>query len=158
MPCHAGLHNSLNRRPVLLVGEDDSLPVNDSHKTWDFGIDRGQRALRLFIYLSLNYAPHANNLKNCNLVSWEAHIPFDLWSIRFGIWPERVVITIETSLGSEHSCLTCWLFVFWSWFKGSLTRDFWLQVFFMNQCPPGPQVFHWGRFEFFRKFAEIFAN
>jgi hypothetical protein len=42
--------------------------------------------------------------------------------------------------------------------KGSLTRDFRLQVFFMNQCPPGPQVFHWGRFEFFRKFAEIFAN
>ncbi len=28
----------------------------------------------------------------------------------------------------------------------------------MNQCPPGPQVFHWGRFEFFPKFAEIFAN
>jgi hypothetical protein len=43
-------------------------------------------------------------------------------------------------------------------FKGSLTRDFRLQVFFMNQCPPGPQVFQWGRFEFFRKFAEIFAN
>jgi len=43
-------------------------------------------------------------------------------------------------------------------FKGSLTRDFRLQVFFMNQCPPGPQVFHWSHFEFFRKFAEIFAN
>ncbi len=42
--------------------------------------------------------------------------------------------------------------------KGSLTRDFRLQVFFMNQRPPGPQVFHRGRFEFFRKFAEIFAN
>ncbi len=28
----------------------------------------------------------------------------------------------------------------------------------MNLCPPGPQVFHWGPFEFFRKFAEIFAN
>jgi hypothetical protein len=42
--------------------------------------------------------------------------------------------------------------------KGSLTRDFRLQVFFMNQCPPGPQVFHWSHFEFFRKFAEIFAN
>jgi hypothetical protein len=28
----------------------------------------------------------------------------------------------------------------------------------MNQCPPGPQVFCWGRLEFFRKFAEIFAN
>jgi hypothetical protein len=42
--------------------------------------------------------------------------------------------------------------------KGSLKRDFRLQVFFMNQCPPGPQVFHWGHFEFFRNFAEIFAN
>jgi hypothetical protein len=42
--------------------------------------------------------------------------------------------------------------------KGSLTRDFRLQVFVMNQCPPGPQVFHWGRFEFFQKFAEIFAG
>jgi hypothetical protein len=28
----------------------------------------------------------------------------------------------------------------------------------MNQCPPGPQVFCWSHFEFFRKFAEIFAN
>jgi hypothetical protein len=28
----------------------------------------------------------------------------------------------------------------------------------MNLCPSGPQVFHWGRFEFFRKFSEIFAN
>ncbi len=44
-------------------------------------------------------------------------------------------------------------------FKGSLTRDFRLQqVFFMNQCPSGPQEFHWGHFEFFRKFAEIYAN
>jgi hypothetical protein len=42
--------------------------------------------------------------------------------------------------------------------KGSLTRDFRLQVFFMNQCPPGPQVFHWGHLELFLKFAEIFAN
>jgi hypothetical protein len=25
-------------------------------------------------------------------------------------------------------------------FKGCLTRDFRLQVFFINQCPPGPQV------------------
>ncbi len=35
--------------------------------------------------------------------------------------------------------------------KGSLTRDFRLQVFFMNQCPRGPQVFQWGRFKFFLK-------
>ncbi len=28
----------------------------------------------------------------------------------------------------------------------------------MNKWPPGPQVFHWVLFEFFQKFAEIFAN
>ncbi len=33
-----------------------------------------------------------------------------------------------------------------------------LLVFFMNQFPPGPRVFHLDRFEFFRKFAEIFAS
>jgi hypothetical protein len=43
-------------------------------------------------------------------------------------------------------------------FQGSLTLDFRFQVFFMNLCPPGPQVFHWSRSEFFRKFADIFAN
>ena len=31
-------------------------------------------------------------------------------------------------------------------------------VFFMNQFPPSPRVFHLDRFEFFRKFAEIFAS
>jgi hypothetical protein len=28
----------------------------------------------------------------------------------------------------------------------------------MNQCTPVPQVFPWGRFEFFQKYSEIFAN
>ncbi len=27
----------------------------------------------------------------------------------------------------------------------------------MNQFPPGSWVYHWGRFDFFRKFMEIFA-
>ncbi len=43
-------------------------------------------------------------------------------------------------------------------FKGSLTRDFRLQVFFINQCPPGLWVSHWDHFKFFRKFVEIFVN
>ena len=42
--------------------------------------------------------------------------------------------------------------------NGSLTRDFQSLFFLMNQCPPGTQVFQWGRFEFLRTFAEIFAN
>ncbi len=33
-----------------------------------------------------------------------------------------------------------------------------LLVFFMNQFPPRPTVFHLDRFEFFLKFAEIFAS
>ena len=42
--------------------------------------------------------------------------------------------------------------------KGTVSRDFLLLVFFMNQFPPSPRVFHLNRFEFFRKFAEIFAS
>ncbi len=41
-----------------------------------------------------------------------------------------------------------------------MSRDFLLLVFFMNQFPPSPMlstVYHKGRFEFFRKFAEIFT-
>ncbi len=41
--------------------------------------------------------------------------------------------------------------------KWTVSRDFFLQVLFMNQFPPSPRVFHLDRFEFFRKFAEIFA-
>ena len=41
--------------------------------------------------------------------------------------------------------------------KGTVSRDFLLLVFLMNQFPPSPRVLHWDRFEFFRKFAEIFA-
>jgi hypothetical protein len=43
-------------------------------------------------------------------------------------------------------------------FKGTVSRDFLLLVFCMHQFPPSPRVFHLDRFEFFRKFAEIFAS
>jgi hypothetical protein len=43
-------------------------------------------------------------------------------------------------------------------FKGTVSRNFLLLVFFMNQFPPNPRVFHLDRFKFFRKFAEIFAS
>ncbi len=41
--------------------------------------------------------------------------------------------------------------------KGTVSRDFRLLVFFMNQFPPSTQVYPYGHFKFFRKFAEIFA-
>jgi hypothetical protein len=41
--------------------------------------------------------------------------------------------------------------------KGTLSRDFRLLVFFMDQFPPSIGVYHYGHFEFFRKIAEIFA-
>jgi hypothetical protein len=42
--------------------------------------------------------------------------------------------------------------------KGTVSRDFLLLVFFMHQFPPSPRVFRLDHFEFFRKFAEIFAS
>jgi hypothetical protein len=39
--------------------------------------------------------------------------------------------------------------------KGGLARDFRVQVFFINQFPPGPWVSYWGPCEFLRKFAKI---
>ncbi len=39
-----------------------------------------------------------------------------------------------------------------------MSRDFLTLVYFINQFPPSPRVFHWDRFEFFQKFAEIFAS
>ncbi len=42
--------------------------------------------------------------------------------------------------------------------KGSLTRDFRLQVFFMSHFSRGPWVSLWGHFEFLPKLAEIFAT
>jgi hypothetical protein len=37
--------------------------------------------------------------------------------------------------------------------KGTVSQDFLLLVFFLNQFPPSPRVFHLDRFEFFRKFV-----
>jgi hypothetical protein len=42
--------------------------------------------------------------------------------------------------------------------KGTVLRDFLLLVFFMDQFPPSPRVFHLDRFEFFQIFTEIFAR
>jgi hypothetical protein len=52
------LHNSLKLRPEPLAGEDDSLPVNVGNYLWDLGLERGQGIMRLFIDLSLNFAPN----------------------------------------------------------------------------------------------------
>jgi hypothetical protein len=39
-----------------------------------------------------------------------------------------------------------------------VSRDFFASGFFLNQFSPSPRVFHLDRFEYFRKFAEIFAS
>ncbi len=44
------------------------------------------------------------------------------------------------------------------WTVLTVSRDFLLLVFFMNQFPPSSRVSHQNRFEFFRKFSEIFAS
>ncbi len=40
----------------------------------------------------------------------------------------------------------------------TVSQDFLLLVFLMNQFPPSPRVFRWDRFKFLQKFAEIFAS
>jgi hypothetical protein len=54
------------------------------------------------------------------------------------------------SIGSLHSTV--------HYIKGTVSRDFLLLVFFMNQFPPSPRILHLDRFEFFRKIAEIFES
>jgi hypothetical protein len=49
------------------------------------------------------------------------------------------------------------LFLLVLYLKGTVSRDFRLLVFFMNQFPPSIRVYHYGHFKFFRKFAGIFA-
>jgi hypothetical protein len=60
-------------------------------------------------------------------------------------WVEPVLKSVKKGRFFTNACSNLQIF------KGSLTRDFRLQVFFMKQCPPGPQVFHWSLFEMFSK-------
>jgi hypothetical protein len=53
-----GLHNSLNPRLDTLASWDDNLPVNSGHYNQDLGIVGGQGVMRVFIDISLNFAPH----------------------------------------------------------------------------------------------------
>ncbi len=53
-----GIHNSLNPRPELLIGGDDGLPVHVSLYLRDLGPEGGHGVMRVFIDLSLNFAPH----------------------------------------------------------------------------------------------------
>jgi hypothetical protein len=52
------LHNSLNPRLDSLAIRDDNLPVHVSHSLQDLGPKGGQGVMRVFIDLSLNFAPH----------------------------------------------------------------------------------------------------
>ncbi len=42
--------------------------------------------------------------------------------------------------------------------KGVWHEIFDLSFFFMNQCPPGPQVFHWGCFDFCCKISRRYSR
>jgi hypothetical protein len=66
---------------------------------------------------------------------------------------KKIKLGTEVSYLYPHIILRSFLL-----FKGTVSRDFLLLVFFMDQLPPSPRVFHLDRFEFFRKFAEIFVS
>ncbi len=52
------LNNILNPRLEHLAGVDVDLPVHAGHYLSDLGSEGGLGAIRLFIDLSLNFAPH----------------------------------------------------------------------------------------------------
>ncbi len=56
-----------------------------------------------------------SNIKGCNLVNWEATFPLIRWSTRLTFSQSWVCRTLGIFLGSAHSYLLFWLFVFWSW-------------------------------------------
>ncbi len=66
-----------------------------------------------------------------------------LWAGRAGTWPASPRPSGITTAEMQ--------------FKEIVLRDFRLLDFFMNQFPPSTWVYHYGHFEFFRKFLEIFA-
>jgi hypothetical protein len=53
-----GLHESLNPRLNPLASRDDDIPINVGNYNQYLGIERGQGVMRVFIDLSLNFAPH----------------------------------------------------------------------------------------------------
>ncbi len=72
--------------------------------------------MRVFIDLSINYAPHEITKR---LKSFEqgGHISFNQWSIRLAFSQSWLCMTMGTSSWSEHSYLPFWQFVFPSWLK-----------------------------------------
>ncbi len=79
------------------------------------------------------------------------------------------IFTVLQPMGSKHRYLKkcpkrcCSIGSKETWTKYTPLKGVWHEIFdfrffFINQCPPGLWVFHWDRFEFFRKFAEIIAK
>ena len=72
---------SLNRRPELLAYMNDNLPVKVGHYIWVHCLEGGQSVFRLFINLSLNFAPHEIT-KGLQSFELGGQISLDQWSFR----------------------------------------------------------------------------
>jgi hypothetical protein len=74
--------------------------------------------------------------------------------------PSTPVGKVTTLVKTDDNChCGFWGYSFLQSFKkGTVSQDFLLLVFFRNPFPPSPRVSHEDRFNFFRKFAEIFAS
>ncbi len=60
---------------------NDDLPVKVGHYIWDHGLEGGQGVMRLFINLSLNFAPHEIT-KGLQSFELGGQISMDQWSFR----------------------------------------------------------------------------
>ncbi len=89
-----GLHISLNTRLEHLAGVYDDLPAHVGHYLRDLGSEGGQGVIRLFIDLSLNFAPHEiiKGLQSCEL---GGKISFDQWFFQAVLQPAWVILALS---------------------------------------------------------------
>jgi hypothetical protein len=88
---------------------------------------------------------YSNDLAQCSDI-YSIYMSDDVWLVKNAFIPAAGA-TCSSQSEVEQSV-----------FKGTVSRDFRLLVFFMDQFPPSIWVYHFSHFEFFRKFAEIFAT
>ncbi len=84
-------NNSLNRRPELLVGMNDELPVYVGHYLQVLGSEGVQGVMKLFIDLSLKFAAH-RTIKRITIC--EARFPPTSGFFQVGLQPGWMILAV----------------------------------------------------------------
>ncbi len=104
--------------------------------------------VRLVVYLCVTeFVSECSQFPLCTLYSKSQITLCSSILLKISIAKTTSPVSLCDSLCSMPS-----LYITVNWvFKGTVSRDFLLLVFFMNQFPPSPRVLQQDRFEFFAK-------